>query len=471
MNRYSVICLCLLVSAALTAGERWNIRGLGMARTVNAGSRGLDALGSNPAALGLGGRVVEFALPSVSVSGRIMFGLDLYQKYFTGVPAPDGSRVARYLTDQDKEDLLGAISDLETNMLNADVMLAGLSVFIPSVGGIGISLVDHVGGRAFVPKDYMRLIQGFDLEGSQYDFSDTDVSGWWYRELAIGFGRRIPVKLSTLRDIHVGASLKFLQGFAVATTERSRGSVSNVPDPANPLQYSLRGDVEFLLRRAAVDFLNEARDGEEGTDFTPFPAPAGTGLGVDLGILATVSDGMTASLSITDLGSITWKQNTTQFAIDAAVDITDLTADSSEQRLEDFTDALVGQSMPSGEFTTALPTRLRFGVRVDASKFAPLRFLPKDLVLAVDYTQGLNRSLGNCVVPRMSIGAEYLVASWFPVRTGFALGGGDGARWAMGWGFDFGNYSFDLATDTFSMILTPRSFQMASFGLGMRVRF
>ncbi|HTO94863.1 MAG TPA: hypothetical protein VMM80_10805, partial [Bacteroidota bacterium] len=94
--RLTILLLC--AAAAARAGDGTNIRGLGMARATTASSRGLDAVGINPANLALPDDAgVEFSLVPVGVGlGSDFLTYGLYNKFFTGVETPTG-RVARNL--------------------------------------------------------------------------------------------------------------------------------------------------------------------------------------------------------------------------------------------------------------------------------------------------------------------------------------------------------------------------------------
>jgi len=99
----------LLIAAAAHAGDQTNIRGLGMARATTASSRGLDAVGVNPANLALSDEAnVEFSLVPVGIGlGSDFMTYALYNKFFTGVETPTG-RMSKNLSDADKQEILDA---------------------------------------------------------------------------------------------------------------------------------------------------------------------------------------------------------------------------------------------------------------------------------------------------------------------------------------------------------------------------
>jgi len=82
-----LLAVALYGTGLLTAGERTDIQGMGMARTFTASTRGLDAVGINPANLRVGqDGVLTFGLLPVGLHvGSDFMTYELYQKYFTGV--------------------------------------------------------------------------------------------------------------------------------------------------------------------------------------------------------------------------------------------------------------------------------------------------------------------------------------------------------------------------------------------------
>jgi hypothetical protein len=91
----SLCSLVLLVTVGATAGDRSNPRGMGMARTVNATVRQFDALGINPAFLGVPTRAfISVGFVKVGFGlGSDFLGYELYRDYFTGVLDANGGRM------------------------------------------------------------------------------------------------------------------------------------------------------------------------------------------------------------------------------------------------------------------------------------------------------------------------------------------------------------------------------------------
>jgi hypothetical protein len=466
-SKYIVLGLVLiLVSYNICfAGDLSNIRGVGMARTINTASRGTDAIGINPANLAIpeiNGFTFSIAPTGFKLSTEL-FAYDIYTEYFTGVPGPNGERVAKHLDDADKEKILSPMPNLPRTRFNIESQIFAISYQNPLIGGIGFGIIEHIGSTATLSKDYFRMLAfGLEPSGSVYSFGGTNLSAWWYREYNISYGRYLPVKIPFLRDLYGGVAIKFIRGYGIYQTDHNNTFFGNYADPNDPSQYSLKGNFDFLTTHAGADFFNE----NSKASFSIAPDPVGKGTGFDIGVSGELINKVRVSASVTDIGSITWNKNVIQSTGGRSVDVQGVFGDMEDT----LKDAMKGSSHPGNSFKTSLPTALRLGVALEANKFFALKFIPGHLLLAFDYLQGFNGSLGNTKKARFSLGAEYRIIPYVPIRTGLAFGGDDSVRWAFGLGFNSRYFNFDIATEHFGMFFIPKSFQAVSFSLGMKVK-
>jgi hypothetical protein len=458
------IVLFSVVLHKVIAGDLSNIRGVGMGRTINAASRGIDALGINPANIAIpdqGNFNLNLAPFGFRVSTELL-NYGLYKEYFTGVDSV-GKRWAKRLESADIDKILSQMPDLPKTRVEAEMMVGGVSFQNPIVGGIGFAFIEHAGAAITLSKDFFRMAAfGLEPAGSVYMFDGTEVSAWWYGEFNLSYGRKLPVDLKFLKDLYAGIGIKIIQGYGISQPISQKSSFGNYPDPSNPTQYTLRGNIDFLTRHAGTDFFNENSD----ASFTPIPDPVGKGTGFDIGLSGELVNGVRVAVSVTDIGKITWNKNVIESYGGGAINIT-----GDFSNLEDTLKNIVkGKTRPGEAFDTNLPTALRLGFVTEASDIPYLKFLPGNLILALDYLQGFNESLGNTTKPRLSLGAEYRIIPFVPLRTGLLLGGGDKLRWAFGFGLDFRYVSLDFASDNFGILFSPNSFNVVSFGLGLKVR-
>ena len=466
-NIIQTFVLVMLVASQVEAGDRTTIRGIGMGRTFTAASRGIDAIGINPANLAIPDRS-RFSMVVLPFTYRLsteLFSYDIYQEFFTGIPDTngDGKREPKLLTDDDKNRILSLLPEGKAvTRMDFETTLFGMSFEHPVVGGIGISVSDRVGIKLDLAKEYFRLfLFGFQQAGSRYDFSGTSLSAWWWREYNVSYARRIPIRSSLFENVYAGIGFKVVHGYGILQTDHYNASLANEIVGMN--QYVAKGSFDFLTIRSGVDFL----DSQKKASPNPFPSPAGSGYGADVGISVEVRDGIQLSLAVTDVGGISWKKNVVERGGSYALTIDDPFSVSGKDSLSE---AILGKNNRGEPFYTQLPTMVRVGALFESKKVSFLKFLPGAIMLGLDYNQGFNQSLGNTQDPRFSAGMEYRIIPLLPLRTGISVGGGDGFRWAAGFGLDFHYLSLDFATENFGMLFSPKAFQMFSVSFGLKFR-
>jgi hypothetical protein len=261
-----------------------------------------------------------------------------------------------------------------------------------------------------------------------------------------------------LTSLSAGISLKLLHGFVFGGIDDFSGMIQT--DSASALSANLR----YRSRRALIDAVSDTAKGVVGF----FPAPAGTGFGMDLGVSARIGQAFSAGVSVTDIGGITWTRNAREFHTDARVTITDPT---SQAERDSITDAFKIAEYSVESFKTEMPTVLRIGVAVDVQLLPMMKAMPGRMVVELDYIQGLNSSVGNTTSPRFALGVDYHVLPWFPVRTGFAFGGNERVHWGLGSGLNFYNFDLEIGTEDIIAILAPSLMSTASLAFGARLRF
>jgi hypothetical protein len=448
--------LIMLVLAGLHAGnERTSARLIGMAGS-NSAALGIDAIGVNPAFLAVpyGSRIEIAILPVGARFGSNFMDYSLYTSYFTGVADPvTGERTARHLTDADKNTILGSFPrDMGKINMDARILWIGAAIRYNFAGTFAVSVSDRVAGNLHLPNDYLRMMfMGFSESGSSYDFGGTDVRSWWIREYSIAYATPRMRIVDRLQWVSFGGGIKHVAGFAYFDTETYEATLSNL-DFTN--RFVLNGNVNIATRRASADFIHDP----DRHGFTPLRNPAGTGWGVDLGIAAGITSSLTGGLAMTDLGVVRWNRNTYGSVSSGSVVIDDLMSSAQRDSLEN---AYAGRDGRIGAFTTALPAALRAGARMTINT---------SLLVAAEYTQGLNNMPSNSPVPRLSAGAEWRPTASMPLRSGFTIGGHQGFAWAFGFGVNASRFDFDIATENIGVFMYPNRSKHASVAMGMKFR-
>ncbi len=449
-----MISVCL---QSYAGNERTSARLVGMAQTKTAMARGLDAIGVNPALLSIPHRSsVELSiLPVGARVGSNFLDLDLYAMYFTGVedPAAD-KRVAKHLTPQDKEDLLSRFPDGYGSIFaDAQVTWVALSVRTGSLGGFGLSVSDRLSGRFTMPNDYVRmLLYGFSENGSVYDFTGTDVKAWWLREYTAAYSTPQIKLFGVLPWFSIGGGVKYVQGFSYFGTESYTGTVSN---GGFDEKFRLTGELNMLSHRAVADFLETPDE----HSFHPLGNPAGTGFGFDAGIALGLFRNVVVGISVTDLGSIRWTENTYSSSGKAKIEIDDI---FSTEQMDSLSNAYKGTDEPIGPFSTSLPTAFRAGISWDVYSL---------LSIGADYTVGFNDMPGNTTTPRIAIGGEWRFMRNLPLRTGVAFGGYEGFTWAVGLGMHILFLDLEFATENVGMFAYGQTCKQVSLTANAKIRF
>lgn len=474
------ILFLFCVQDGTAGGERSGLAGVSMGRTFVASSRGIAAIGTNPANLALGDKdydVTFTLLPPFGVSfGSDFLNYEIYNDYFTGkdtVIAGKTERVSRYLTDADKNRILTLFPEgIAETHANVDVRTFGLTVHSNAVGSFGLSVTERIASNLDMPRDYARFaFFGLDSAGSTYDFSGTNGRSWWLREYSLSYARKLP-GIPFVEDAVAGITVKLVHGFGYLGTDHYAARFSNTKTLDTTIggihyrQYRLDLSNSFRVLRAGTDqFTNILEGREDSSDLVPFPRPAGSGFGVDLGVSGEALKGMRVGLSITDIGSVTWRQNTKERAGSGRFSITNV----DSQIIEDLQDALLGTDRTIGKFSTALATALRFGAALQLDQTGWTPWLYGQLLVALEYQQGFNNAPGNTTRPRVALGLEYRPFVFLPLRTGISVGGEDRFNWAMGFGFDLWNFTLDVGTENIGVLLTD-TFRQFSVGVEMRIK-
>ena len=168
---------------------------------------------------------------------------------------------------------------------------------------------------------------------------------------------------SFLKRLSIGASIKMVHGFWYGAIENFGSSVETLNNNdlriVNDASFKISSSPDFGI---TYDFESDTL---KNSSFSPFPTPAGTGFGFDLGFTAELNDILTMGLAVTDIGSITWDQETVEYSSGSEFLLTDLT---DSEMMDSLTNSLQGEGHYAEEFSTSLPTAIRFGVSMQVDR-------------------------------------------------------------------------------------------------------
>jgi hypothetical protein len=302
--------------------------------------------------------------------------------------------------------------------------------------------------------------------GRAYDLSETRFDAWVLRSYSLSYALdvanflRMPVK--TLRG---GISLKYISGIAYTSLRMPNTSLTTDAD-----YFGINVQSEIAFRSAISPDFGVTYDFQEGSresNISPFPEPAGYGIGIDFGVASDINDRLTVGLSITDMGAMSWDTETAEYASATQFVLDDLT---ETEVVDSLFDTILGDGEFVDGYSSQLPTALHLGGyykvgNMDTKKFSPI------LLVSVGYHQGFNNLPGNSTIPRFAIGLEWQVAKWFALRTGTSLGGRDDIDWALGFGIDASVLEFHFATTNMTGALGSASNKIVSISMGTRWKF
>jgi hypothetical protein len=207
-------------------------------------------------------------------------------------------------------------------------------------------------------------------------------------------------------------------------------------------------------------------NGTSGEGYTLFPEVAGSGVGFDIGMASQVTKFFSFGVSITDIGSVRWSRDVEEVRAETTM-VVDNPLDANQR--DAIEDVVIGKSNPGNAFTTGLPTTLRVGVALAVHKLPAFGAMPGELLVGLDYNQGLREVPGTTMTPRASIGLEYKPNGWVLLRSGVSLGGTDHFNVALGVGIHVGPFGFDIASENIDWLFAPNSFSQGSLAAGMQI--
>lgn len=446
----------------------------GTGRSYSLTSQGLDAVGLNPALLGLE-QDKHFQISIFPISA---FGIDAGPS-FRDVSALSNvfNSNQTFSADSARNAFLNLVSNHKLSG-RGDARIFGLYYYMPSIGGLALTWTSHAGIRADVPQEFIDFF-GSDQAISNIltkELSTTspfDIQGIWYNEFGGSFGKTL-IHDSTgfLHDFSIGGAIKYVVGIGYMGI-----------DPDNYLR--------LIPRNSATEFVaNYKMRFAYPDEFDPTKIPnrfsfdilssqsAGSGIGFDLGTtigliaLANNQPALRLSVSACDIGSIKWDKNT-QIRHADSVDFYVATQAAKLQDIVDSLSRLAGKLENVSSFTTPLPSVLRIGASLDLAGIG-INPLGTNFIGTVEYSTGLTDVVGSPKNDRIGVG--FLIDRPSPTiglrgGIGYALnnnGKGD-VTLALGTTI-LDHVVVDIATAQLSSLL-GNSDGNTDLALGLRVQF
>jgi hypothetical protein len=425
----------------------------GLGNSAGAMTRGIDALGVNPALITLQPPVrFSFSiLPAGFQVGTDFISWGTYKKYFTGKVNAEGRRVGYHMTDADKQEVLDQFSS-DDGKFGIDARCVLLAAAWRSQDlTFAFDVRERVAATGVIPKRFVEFLFNGNPPGERFDFSNLDVQTSWTRDYAITLAYMLPHRRGSA-SVSLGISAKYIQGFGHFSIDHCGSWFYTDSD-----SFVVSGRADMLAHSSGTNWI------EDGNSlFSLFPHTVGQGFGLDAGVHIAFDQSFSIGLSLLDIGYIRWDDDVRQYLAAEDFAISDI---STADQLDDLKRRLDGFDSPSGSYTSYLPMcAVLSGAYVLDNTFGRNR----PLALTAAVRMGFNNEAGNSTSPRAGVGAEARFIPSVPLRLGLILGSMETVTLTCGAGFRSASFSMDIATGNLLTLLTD-GVSSASYALSWHV--
>lgn len=273
---------------------------------------------------------------------------------------------------------------------------------------IFLDIDDRFSGNMVIPGDLIKLALAGNSEfiGKRIDLSSGRGDMKYYHEIGLGFSRNFTDRL------RIGIKGKLLKGVAAASINNKSLGITVNSDYSHTfdadLQTNISGPVTVYRNSdKGIDSIKIDDSNLHSFDF--LSGKRNMGLGIDLGATYDLTDRITLSAAITDLGFIHWKKDIVNLSANntftfSGLNTEDLFNDTRtlDEVGKDMIDSLKNAFVLSDSkqpFNTYLPTGISFGGSFGVTKNFSLgllsytRIISKQLREAV--TLSANVNIGN----------------------------------------------------------------------------
>lgn len=321
-----------------------------------------------------------------------------------------------HFTTQEKIDAAEAFAGNKFTA-NGDVAWLSLAYQAPKFGGLAFSVREHTAFSSVFNKDFAEIVfegyhasyfdslvvNGTDTTGYSTlpktigELADgSKVTGSWYREYVIGYGRKI---FETEKfSIYVGADVKYLGGYGMFDLAAEKGKLTGFSALSPILDVNYNFSSPSQLSGDAMKTV-------------------GSGFGFDFGATMTLFKNLYISAAVNDIGSIKWNGNVYEVN-DTLINNVAAQGLYSYSMIDEMKDLVQDSSFFkwSGleSHTVALPSNFRLGM---SYKFGDLTNIGLDCYVP------LNHKTGNFEKAIISVGANFGLGDFLVLSIGFGTGG------------------------------------------------
>ena len=352
-------------------------------------------------------------------------------------------------------------------LMNTDIALLGFGFWVGnSYFTFGIS--NKTRARIAYPKDLINMVDG----NGQYqgDASPININGVGpnfinYNEFAFGLSKQITHRLT------IGGKVKILAGnlnIESRTSDIRIYTAENAYNPVMRLETDLRinvsGPIKFeydengLISGADIDDSNIA---------SSIISTKNMGLGIDLGATYQFNDRFKFFASVTDLGFISWRNNTVNITQKGSFVYSGLTLDSAFSN-SDYSEFEALADSIADHFTFS-DTDTKYSTFLNTNVFlgATYELIPEINFGLLSKTFFYDRRLHQAV----TVSANFKPAKWFTASLSYSMMNREYKNVGLGFGIKGGPVQFYFVTDYLTAALQPKSYKNLGIQLGFNLYF
>jgi hypothetical protein len=343
---------------------------------------------------------VYIGLPALSgiyfgISNNMMSFSELFQ------PVPGGDSLMTILHPQyDREGFLSSLGRNSFVSAEANVQVLGIGFSVGDNLYFDIGLSQRASASLWLPSDlFTFLLEGNEsFMGSVIDLSGIGVRGMQYMESSVGMSANVTPRL------RIGGRAKLLFGGVGASLDANRFDV----EVHNDFSHTINTDLALRMSGPFTVYTNE--DGmiediimDDRLDPMDILANTGnTGVAFDLGAIYDLTDEISLSASITDLGFIGWDQRSysltanNNFSFDG-FDVTGVIEGDLDfdEMVDLYADSLKNSfDLSEGDegFGMGIPGKVYLGARYRPVNFLDIGLLSRTLISQGHMSQSISLS-------------------------------------------------------------------------------
>lgn len=282
-----------------------------------------------------------------------------------------------------------------------------------------------------MPKDFFKMIEiGLFPDGTQLDFSPLALNMQVYSEFSAGFAYQF------MKNLRVGAHVKFLQGMAAAKTDLSQFDIHTSKEL---WEIAAQGTIYTSVPVGITTDENNVPNGTEEFDSSVSNILNNTilnfsnpGFAIDFGAVYELNPAWTFSASVNDLGFIKWGGNLQSFTANGAysfngimVDETSIDSLSGDYIARTVVDSLknaINLQKGTEGFTTGLGPKIYLGAIYNVNHYFSVGAVSRTTFYKNDFQQEFNVSANLNLYHVLTTSLNYSYAINGANSVGLALG-------------------------------------------------